>query len=105
MRRARSAIFARNEYCGRVKSQKGYTLSTRKSAGELKSLPRPAQKRIIDKMRFYAAQKNPLKFAKRLVDRKEGEYRFRAGDYRIIFDVSDDKIFILKIDKRDKIYN
>jgi mRNA interferase RelE/StbE len=78
---------------------------TRKSAGELKNLPDSVKKRIIDKMRFYAAQKNPLKFAKRLVDYNEGEYRFRIGDYRVIFDVRDDIIYVLKIDKRDKVYD
>jgi len=80
-------------------------LYTQKSVGELKNLPHSVQKRIVEKMRFYATQKNPLKFARRLVDYNEGEYRFRIGDYRTIFDVRDDIIYILKIDKRDKVYD
>jgi mRNA interferase RelE/StbE len=68
-------------------------------------LPRFIQKRIIEKMRFYANQENPLKFAKHLVDYKEGEYRFRIGDYRLTFDVKKEVIYILKIDKRDKSYD
>ncbi|MDP3947339.1 MAG: type II toxin-antitoxin system RelE/ParE family toxin [bacterium] len=78
---------------------------TSKSAGQLENLPRPVQKRIVGKMRFYVAQKNPLKFAKRLIDYNEGEYRFRIGDYRIIFDVKDGIVYVLKIDKRDKVYD
>lgn len=56
-------------------------------------------------MIFFSEQSDPLKFAKRLVDIKEGEYRFRIGDWRVIFDVIDDKIFVLKIAKRDKVYD
>ncbi len=78
---------------------------TNKAAAQLKNLPRLIQKRIIIKMRFYANQKNPLKFAKPLIDYREGEFRFRIGKYRLIFDVKDSAIYILKIAKRDKIYD
>jgi mRNA interferase RelE/StbE len=75
-----------------------------KAAKQLRDLPRLIQKRIIEKMRFYAKQDNPLKFAEHLTDYKEGEFRFRVGDYRIIFDVDEDTIYVLKIKKRDKAY-
>jgi mRNA interferase RelE/StbE len=75
-----------------------------KAAKQLRDLPRLIQKRIIQKMRFYAKHDNPLKFAEHLTDYKEGEFRFRIGDYRIIFDVDEDAIYVLKIKKRDKAY-
>jgi len=78
---------------------------TQKAAEQLKNLSYEIQKRIVEKMRFYAKQKNPLKFATRLNDYRQGEYRFRIGNYRVIFDVKKDVIYILKIGKRDKIYN
>ena len=78
---------------------------THKAARQLKNLSYSTQKRIVEKMRFYAKQKDSLKFAKRLIDYREGEYRFRIGKYRLIFDVKNDNIYILKIDKRDKIYD
>ena len=78
---------------------------TNKAAKQLENLPRQIQKRIVEKMRFYANQENPLKFAKRLTDYREGEFRFRVGEYRLIFDFIKGKIYILKIDKRDKIYD
>lgn len=78
---------------------------THKAAKQLEDLPRSVQKRIIEKMRFYAEQKDPLKFAKRLSDYHEGEFRFRIGNYRLMFDVKRSAIYILKIDKRDKAYN
>lgn len=78
---------------------------THKAAKQFKNLPRSIQKRIVEKMRFYAKQKDPLKFSKPLIDYREGEYRFRIGEYRLIFDVKNNTIYILKIDKRDKIYD
>ncbi|MBU3965025.1 type II toxin-antitoxin system RelE/ParE family toxin [Patescibacteria group bacterium] len=78
---------------------------SQKAAKQLRDLPRPIQKRIVEKMRFYAKQENPLQFAKHLVDYREGEFRFRIGKYRLIFDVKGDTIYILKINKRDRIYD
>lgn len=75
-----------------------------KAADDLRTLPFGIQKRIAVKMRFYASQKDPLKFAKRLQNREEGEFAFRIGDYRVIFDVSRGSIFVLTIGKRDSIY-
>ena len=77
---------------------------THRAAEELKSLSQPVQKRIVSKMRFYASQENPLTFAKRLVDVREGQFRFRIGDYRVIFDVAKDSIYVLKIAKRSDVY-
>ena len=53
---------------------------------ELRKLPNNIQKRIAEKLRFFALSVDILKFAKKLRDRVYGEYRFRVGDYRIIFD-------------------
>ncbi len=46
-----------------------------------------------------------MRFAERLSEPLEGEYRFRIGKYRLIFDVVRDKIFILKVRKRDEAYD
>ncbi|MBI2450854.1 MAG: type II toxin-antitoxin system RelE/ParE family toxin [Parcubacteria group bacterium] len=77
---------------------------TPKAAQQLEKLSRAIQKRIVIKMRFYARQENPIKFAKHLINRLEGNFRFRIGDYRVIFDIKGDIIYILKIAKRDEIY-
>jgi len=53
---------------------------THKSAKQLENLPHSVQKRIVNKMRFYANQENPLRFAKHLTDCYEGEFRFRIGN-------------------------
>ena len=56
-------------------------------------------------MRFYENHENPLQFAEHLTDYREGEFRFRVGDFRLTFDVKKNIIYILQIGKRDKIYN
>ncbi len=76
----------------------------KRAAKRLESLPREVQMRIAKKMRFYASEDNPLRFAKRLADNRGGEFRFRVGDYRLVFDVRNGAIYILKIGKRDEIY-
>ncbi|MBI3458924.1 type II toxin-antitoxin system RelE/ParE family toxin [Candidatus Azambacteria bacterium] len=77
---------------------------TNKAAKQLESLEFSIQKRIISKMRFYAIQENPLKFAEHLTDYREGEFRFRIGKYRLTFDARDQELFILNIELRDKVY-
>lgn len=75
-----------------------------KAVEDVSRLPQHVQKRIATKMRFYASQTNPLRFAKRLSYGELGSFRFRVGDYRVIFDIEKDTIFVLKIAKRDDIY-
>lgn len=53
--------------------------TNKEAVRQLKDLPRSIQKRIAIKMRFYVVQKDPLKFAERLTDYREGEFRFRMG--------------------------
>ena len=77
---------------------------THRATQQLSKLPRFVRKRIADKMRFYANQDNPLEFAEHLTDYREGEYRFRIGDYRAAFDVVDGRIVILKVGRRDQMY-
>ncbi len=63
-----------------------------------------ANKRKKDNSARKAIQKDPLKFAERLVEPREGAFRFRVGNYRIKFDVENSKIFVLNIKKMDKAY-
>ena len=75
---------------------------------DLKKLDRNIAKRILRKLDFFINQKNPIEFAKRLRNSSIGDYRFRVGDYRIIFDV-DSKgmikiLMILRIKHRKDVY-
>ena len=71
---------------------------------QLKNLPKDIQKRIITKLDFYCLQESPLKFAEPLTDIRIGSYRFRIGDWRVIFDVEDEKIVVLLVGYRRDIY-
>ena len=77
---------------------------THRAAQQFSKLPRFVQKRIAEKMRFYAIQNNPLEFAEHLTDYREGEFRFRIGDYRAAFDVKNGSIIVLKVGRRDQMY-
>ncbi|MFA4957894.1 MAG: type II toxin-antitoxin system RelE/ParE family toxin [Candidatus Methanoperedens sp.] len=74
------------------------------AAKELKKLDRSIAKRIFKKVTQLG--ENPLIFD---VTKIVGEpyYRLRVGDYRVIFDIQNDKlrIIILKAGHRKNIYN
>ena len=76
----------------------------KRAAGDLYKLPPHIRKRILEKLKFYLLQNNPLRFADKLKDHRFGDYRFRIGDYRVLFDVKNPKIIILKIGHRKDIY-
>ncbi len=73
---------------------------------DLKKLPKNIRKRILDKLDFYMKKDNPFIFAKPIKDKTLGDYRFRIGDYRVIFDYDSKQniIIILKIGHRKDIY-
>ncbi len=75
-----------------------------KAAKEIEKLSPQMRERILKKLQFYSFQKNPLVFAEKLKDQRFGEYRFRIGDYRILFDIKKDVLLILKIGHRKEIY-
>lgn len=68
-------------------------------------LPKNIQIRIIEKLEFLLSQTNPLAYAEILTNSRIGKYRFRIGDYRVVFDVIDGNIImILDVDHRKDIY-
>ena len=49
-------------------------------------------------------QEEPLKYAEKLSNRILGSFRFRIGDYRIIVDIGESEIVILRVGHRKEIY-
>ena len=76
----------------------------KKAVEEIETLPSQIRRRILEKLKFYSLQENPLRFADKLKDYRFGNYRFRIGDYRVLFDVEDKKIIILKVGHRSDVY-
>jgi mRNA interferase RelE/StbE len=81
----------------------GYKLLYTKSAvKDIQKLDAVARKRLKSKLEAYA--KNPLVYAKKLTDFSLGTYRWRIGNYRIIFDIDGENIVILRVRHRREIY-
>ncbi|MBD3330337.1 hypothetical protein GF354_02280 [Candidatus Peregrinibacteria bacterium] len=81
---------------------------TKKARKDLRTIDLKISQKIIEKVFHYSQQKNPLKFAKKLKGSILGDYRFRIGNYRVIFDV-DKKgnikiLLILSVKHRREVY-
>jgi mRNA-degrading endonuclease RelE of RelBE toxin-antitoxin system len=70
---------------------------------DLYALPQHIRKRISEKIRFFAGQTDPLNFAKYIAVYKL--YRFRIGDYRVLFSIKESNIIVTNILRRDKAYD
>ena len=75
---------------------------------DLKSLDRAEAARIVKKISVYTSADDPRKHAKPLSGSLSGLYRFRVGDYRVIFSIDEDGIIsvltILVIAHRKDVY-
>jgi mRNA interferase RelE/StbE len=74
---------------------------TRRAERDIEKLE-PNVKDRIGKALLHSEE--PLKFAEKLSDPILGEYRFRIGDYRVIFDLQGNEIILLKVGHRREIY-
>ncbi len=75
---------------------------THRAFKDIRGFEENVKKRIGKALERYS--ENPLKYASRLIDSKLGMYRFRIGDYRVIFDIEDEKIIVLRVGHRKDIY-
>jgi len=80
------------------------TRFTNSAVRQLSRLERNIQKRITDKLEFYCSQDQPLSFAERVTDSRFGDWRFRVGEYRVLFDVEGDELVVLAVGHRREIY-
>ncbi len=81
---------------------------TDKARLELFNLPQSTKIRIAKKIDFFINSTNPMNFAKKLIGPSTAEYRFRIGDYRVLFDLSSHGniiiLTIITIQNRKNIY-
>lgn len=73
-----------------------------KSIRDIKKLDPVTKKKIGKQIERFLT--DPLKYAHKTTSPKAGQYRWRAGNYRVIFDVSGRIIYILRIGHRREIY-
>lgn len=77
-------------------------LYTKSAFNDIQQLDVVTKKRLKKKIEKYL--ENPLLHAKRLINTSLGEYRWRIGNYRVIFDLKKNVVVVLKIGHRKEIY-
>ncbi|MBU2632880.1 type II toxin-antitoxin system RelE/ParE family toxin [Patescibacteria group bacterium] len=71
---------------------------TNKALKDLKKLGFSVSRQIVKKIGFYSKKDNPLLYAKKLKPPFDDLFRFRIGDYRVIFEMdSKGNVIILTI--------
>ena len=71
---------------------------THRAARDISGLEANVQKRIGKALNRYVEE--PLQYASKLTDAALGTYRFRIGDYRVVFDIEDENIVVLRVSHR-----
>jgi len=76
---------------------------TKRALKDIQSLSIDTKQRLKLALDKYC--ENPLFYAKKLVNSDIGNYRFRVGEYRIIFDIiENNQLLILRVGHRKDIY-
>lgn len=72
---------------------------------DLERLDRPTRKRILDKIEKHLA-KDPKGLGKALTGQFKGLWRYRVGDFRVIYKVAEEEILIVvaRIGHRKNVY-
>jgi mRNA interferase RelE/StbE len=82
-----------------------YRLLYKKTAvKEIQKLPPQIKKRLKIKLEWFVQQADPLSFAGPLTKPADAQYRFRVGNYRLLFDVEGKNIVILYVQHRREVY-
>ena len=75
---------------------------TQRAERDIRGLDPGIRERLGKSLLQYSEE--PLKHAEKLTDSSLGDFRFRIGDYRVIFDILGDKIIVLRVGHRREIY-
>lgn len=72
---------------------------------QIQELPKQVQKRLKAKLEWFIAQQNPLAFAEPLTKPADAQYRFRVGNYRVLFDIEGGRnVIVLYVQHRREVY-
>ena len=77
-------------------------LYTKSAVKDIRKLDLETKKKIKEAMERYAEA--PLNYARKMMDPSLGAYRFKIGNYRVIFDLEGDRIIVLRSGHRREIY-
>lgn len=80
-----------------------YSIEYTKTAyKDIQKLDIVAKKRLKKKLELL--QLDPIKFSKKLIHSDLGTYRYRVGDYRVVFDLTKSTVIVLRVGHRREIY-
>ncbi len=71
---------------------------------DIKNIDRQIALRIQKKIQFFLDSQDPLSFAEPLTKPSDAQYRWRFGNYRVLFDVDQATITILRVQHRREVY-
>ena len=74
---------------------------TNRASKDILRLDQNVKQRIGKALKKYGEE--PLKHASKLTDPALGTYRFRTGDYRVIFNIEEKEIVVLRVGHRKDI--
>lgn len=77
---------------------------TKSAQKDIQKLDQLVKKRIQAKIEYFVDNEDPLLFAVGLAGGEIGSYRWRVGVFRIIFDIDEDRIVLLRIRHRRDVY-
>lgn len=75
---------------------------TKRAVKDIRRLAPSIKQRLKVSLEKY--RDDPLAFAQKLTNSDLGTYRFRVGNYRVIFDLEGDDLIILRVGHRRDIY-
>ncbi|MFH1723027.1 MAG: type II toxin-antitoxin system RelE/ParE family toxin [Elusimicrobiota bacterium] len=75
---------------------------TRRAVKDIQRMDGLTKKRLAGKLA--ELRKDPLRLAKKLTHPKLGQYRYRLGNHRVVFDLKGRKIVVLRVGHRREIY-
>jgi len=77
-------------------------LLTKRALKDIGKIDPDSKIRIGEKLKVLT--NDPVGSSKKLSSTILGTYRYRVGDYRIIFDIEEDKVIVLRVGHRKDIY-
>ena len=75
---------------------------TKSAQRDIRKLDPVAKRRLKKKITFFF--NDPVKYAANLIEGKEGDYRWRVGDLRIIFEIQGKRLYITRVGHRREVY-
>lgn len=77
---------------------------TKTAKEDLDKLTPAVRERIGKKLQYIITTNEPLKFAEKLISKRDGDYRFRVGDYRVVFILKGTTIYLIRVQHRREVY-